>query len=722
MPKKRGRTRLVAKRLIEANAEDNDLDYFGRFTKRQRPSNDSNGQNSTSKVPAEQLDDRTARRVRREADKLSQTRQDRVQTVSPRRGTVYVRLSGDNDNEDESGRSADDEEEVEEEDDGATDHVRITRAMNQARNGTTKPTINGIGSLRRNQQPQHTDALSGDGEDNQEELYLSQSPEEDHDHAPRNTNGRSRRRGANRKAPQQQKQRSHKGRERPSQKHNTNASPTDEDESAAESSTEIDDQSAEDTAFIEPPQQGERTETIKVPINSMGGIFKTLQHPAWTGLTHWDRDFGEDNNDDGRKTCKTRSGKALMNEMQGLNNILEEATETLEASSEDDRDSPSTAMAYLRTNSVDVQHHLARIDKIVDEICCRKLRQVPGTENSSSIAQAVKKRRALLKDLSHRLIPMLIITVKKACGICLSENNRSRVTLYLDCFRLQFFLRPLAWADRLHKAFEKGVKQGTGNEEAQTEADDPDEGGSMTQDSKQKARAAFGSQLDALYSACRKAEREIQDKAAQAERREREAEINRQNRERQAERQREIAAENKRKHDEQVRRDEKALDNFFKATQALRSRPDPLKLLWDQSQAVLPRHLRATSTVRAAPTGSSTGHGQGTAGAARSQGGLSRTARVESISDSDDHDSDDPFSENYRPRLSQTRNASKPWSETEDKAMIMAIRYKRNFDVVLMAQKLQRSEEDVARKAAFLKQGYCEAYTQRGVEIPAWAL
>ena len=54
--------------------------------------------------------------------------------------------------------------------------------------------------------------------------------------------------------------------------------------------------------------------------------------------------------------------------------------------------------------------------------------------------------------------------------------------------------------------------------------------------------------------------------------------------------------------------------------------------------------------------------------------------------------------------------------------MIMAIRYKRNFDVVLMAQKLQRSEEDVARKAAFLKQGYREAYTQRGVEIPAWAL
>lgn len=722
MPKKRGRTRLVAKRLIEANAEDNDLDYFGRFTKRQRQIGDSNGQNSTSKVPVEQLDDRTARRVRREADKLSQTRQSRVQTVSPRRGTVHVRLPGEDDNEDESGRSADDEEEAEEEDDdGAVDHARITRAMNQARNRITKPTINGIGSLRRNHQPQHNTS-SGDGEDNQEELYLSQSPEVDNVHAPRNTNGRSRgRRGANRKAPQQQKQRSHRGRERPSQKHNTNASPADEDESEAGSSTEIHDQSAEDTAFIEPPQQGERTEMIKVAINSMGGIFKTLQHPAWTGLTHWDRDFWEDNNDDGQKTCKTRSGKALMDEIQGLNNILEEATETLEASSEDDRDSLSTAMAYLTTKSVDVQHHLARIDKIVDEICCRKLRQVPGTEDSSSVAQAVK-RRALLNDLSQRLIPMLIITVKKACGICPSENNRSRVTLYLDCFRLQFFLRPLAWADRLHKAFEKSLKQGTGNEEPQTEADDPDEGGSMAQDSKQKARSAFGSQLGALYSACRQAEREIQDKAAQAERREREAEIKRQNRERQAERQREIAAENKRKQDEQVRSDEKALANFFKATQALRSRPDPLKVLWDQSQAALPRHLRATSTVRAALTGSSAGHGQGTAGAARSQGGPSRNARVESISDSDDHDSDDPFSENYRPRLSQTRNASRPWSENEDKTMIMAIRYKRNFDVVLMAQKLQRSEEDVARKATFLKQGYREAYTQKGVEIPAWAL
>lgn len=705
MPKKRGRTRLVAKRLLENNAEDNDLDYFGQFTKRQRTNNDSNGQNLTSKVPVEQLDDRMARRVRREADKLSQTRQNRVQTVSLQRGTVQ--LSEEDDNEDD--------------DDSAS--VRIARAMNQARNRTTKPTINGIGSLQRNKQRQHTDASSGDEEDNQEELYMSHSPEGDDAQAPRSTKGRSRgRRGANRKAPQQQTQRSLKGRGRPSQKHNTNASPTDEDESAVESSTEMNDQSAEDTAFIEPPQQGERTETIKVGINSMGGIFKTLQHPAWTGFARWDRDFGEENNDGGQKTCKTRTGKALMDEMQGLNNILEEATEIPEASSEDDHDFTSTAMAYLRTKSMDVQHHLARIDKIVDEICCRKLRQAPGTENSSSIAQAVKKRRMLLNDLSHRLIPMFILAVKKACNICPSEDNRSRVTLYVDCFRLQFFLRPLAWADRLYKAFEKGLSQGTGDKDSQMEADDPDEDGSMARDSKQEARAAFASQLDALYSSCRKAEREIQDKAAQAERREREAEIKRQNRERQAERQREIAAENKRKHDEQARRDEKALQNFFKATQALRARPDPLKLLWDQSQAALPRHSRTTSTVRAAPTGSSAGHVQRTAGAARSQGGPSRNARVESISDSDDHDSDDPFSENYRPRLTQTRNASRPWSEDEDKAMIMAIRYRRNYDVVLMAQKLQRSEEDVARKAAFLKQGYREAYTQKGVEIPAWAL
>lgn len=406
-----------------------------------------------------------------------------------------------------------------------------------------------------------------------------------------------------------------------------------------------------------------------------------------------------------------------MNEMQGMNNILEEATDIQEEPSEDDYDFTTTAIAYLRTKSVDVQQHLSHIDKIVDEICCRKLLPVPRTGNSGTIAQAVKKRKALLRDLSQRLIPMLMITVKKACGICPSEDNRSRMTLHLDCYRLQFFLRPLAWADRLHKALERGLKQATGNEESQTDGDDPDEGGSKAQDSEKKARAAFGSQLDALFSACRKAEREIQDKATQAERQEREDENKRQDRERQAERQREIDADEKRKQDEQIRRDDKRLQAFIKATHALRFKPDPMKEKWDQSQAALPEHLRATSTVRAAQGGSSAGHGQSTAGAARSQGATSRNARAEPV-----YQSDDPFLDNYRPRSQQASNTSRPWSEVEEKAMIRAIRYKRNYDVVLMAQKLRRSEDDVARKAALLKQGYREAYTQRGVEIPAWAL
>lgn len=732
MARSRG-TRLVAKRLADDNAEVNDLDYFGKFTSRKRPKYDSNDPGQTSEAPQQQTDDRAARIARREAAKLGQTLGVQGQVVSPRQGTTQQSEEGES--EDESGGAAEDEGDDDEEDGGpdGVDHVRITQAMNQARNRNMKPTINGIGSRQRVRQPQDAEVSSDDGEDSQEEPLESQSLDGKQVHASRNANDRSRsKRGGNEKAPQQKNQRGLDGSGRRSQEDQTDASSPDEDESEVELSSETEDEVAEDTAFFEPPEQDEETLTIKVFINSMGGIFKTLQHSAWTGSTHWIREFEGDDNDDGQKTCKTSSGKALVSEIQGLNDILEEAANPLADPSDDAQDSTKAMTAYLRTRSEDIQQHFARITQTVDDICCRRLH--PSTQD--------KQRRLLVRDMSRRLIPMLIITVKKACGICRSEDSRSKISLYLDSFRLQFFLRPLGWADRLHQALERCLKRWPEGKKSQQGVNESQGSGNEALDAEKEARSTFESQFAALKSAVKKAERNIQKIGTQAETQKREAEVKRLERERMMTRQREIAAEKQREQEEKNRRDKKAFQAFYEATRAIRSQPDPLKQLWDQDQATLPEHLRATYTVRATQDRSSSGQGQTTADTARPQGGPSRHARVESV-----NDSDDPFSPNYRhpptppppnrhassngdrqnpvsgPRSSQqARNASRPWSDEEDKAMIKAIRYKRNYDVVSMAQKLRRSEEDVARKAAFLKQGYREAYNQKGREIPAWAL
>lgn len=732
MARSRG-TRLVAKRLADDNAEVNDLDYFGKFTMRKRPKNDSNDPGQTSEAPQQQMDDRAARIARREAAKLGQTLGVRGQVVSPRQGTTQQSEGGES--EDESGNAAEDDGGDDEEDGGpdGVDHVRITQAMNQARNRNMKPTINGIGSRQRVRQPQDAEVSSDDGEDSQEEPLESQSLDGKQVHASRNANDRSRsKRGGNEKAPQQKNQRGLDGSGRRSQEDQTDASSPDEDESEVELSSETEDEVAEDTAFFEPPEQDEETLTIKVFINSMGGIFKTLQHSAWTGSTHWIREFESDDSDDGQKTCKTSSGKALMSEIQGLNDILEEAANPLADPSADAQDSTKAMTAYLRTRSEDIQQHFARITQTVDDICCRRLH--PSTQD--------KQRRLLVRDMSRRLIPMLIITVKKACGICRSEDSRSKISLYLDSFRLQFFLRPLGWADRLHQALERCLKRWPEGKKSQQGVNESQGSGNEALDAEKEARSTFESQFAALKSAVKKAERNIQKIGTQAETQKREAEVKRLERERMMTRQREIAAEKQREQEEKNRKDKKAFQAFYEATRAIRSQPDPLKQLWDQDQATLPEHLRATYTVRATQDRSSSGQGQTTADTARPQGGPSRHARVESV-----NDSDDPFSPNYRhpptppppnrhassngdrqnpvsgPRSSQqARNASRPWSDEEDKAMIKAIRYKRNYDVVSMAQKLRRSEEDVARKAAFLKQGYREAYNQKGREIPAWAL
>ncbi|KAL1875886.1 hypothetical protein Daus18300_003077 [Diaporthe australafricana] len=729
MPKRRG-TRLVAQRLLEATAQENDLDYFGQFTKRAKLNGDTNGQESTSNAPQKKADDRAARLARREAAKLGETQR-----------------TEEDDEEDESDGAAEDENEDEDEDDDADEYGgpdgvdldRITQAINQARNRTKKPTINGIGARRRDQH-EDTEESSDDGESSNEGIFVSQSSDGDEVDAPRNVHDKSRsRHGASKEAPQK----SQIENDGTIQNNETRTSAHNEDEGGAESASEIESEIAEDSVFVEAPRRGETPVTVKVVINSMGGIFKTLQHQAWTGSIHWNRAFETDNDDDGNKTCATASGTALMKALQGLNDVLEEATNTPQGSSEDELDF-TTVIAYLRTNSADVQQHFARINQTVDRICSREMVPPPPAAGEIAIARVVKTRQALLRDISRRLIPMLLVSVKKASGICPSEDNRSKTTLHLDCFALQFFLRPLAWTSRLHKALQRGFEQWPQDNDSQNDANDPEEGGSEAEESKKNAHSILKSQLDTLYSSVKKAEREIQDIAEQAERQKREVRAKHRNQGRLLARQQLNAEARQREQEEQRMRDEKQFQAFLKSTRALRNKLDPLKQLWDQSQADLPVSTCATYRHGAAGGGSSSGRGQRIAGAARLEGGPSRKDRVEVISDSD---SDDPFSENYQPPAEtpvanrdissngrpqnhllgsgSSRPASyasnREWSQEEDKAMIVAIRYKGTYDVVSMARKLQRSQDDVARKATFLKQGYCEAYARRGVEIPAWA-
>lgn len=744
MPKRRG-TRLVAQQLLDDAAQDNELDYFGQFTKRVKPNNDADGKNATPRKSSKPVDDRAARIARREAAKLSHALEIQDQAVSTRR--VTTKRAEEEESGDEGSDPAEEEnEDAEDDEDGGPDgidHDRITQAMNQARNRAMKPTINGIGR-RRGDQPPEVVTSSDEGENSEDDLFVSQTPNGEDIDAPQNADDRSRGRpGANGKVPQKNNQRSHTDHDRPPQNDQEDTSSHTEDESEVDSPSEIESDIAEDSAFVEAPHQGETPVTVKVTINSMGGIFKTLQHQAWTGVSGWTRTFEGDNDEGSHKTCETASGKALMDEIQGLNDILGEATDHPQQSSSNDHGFRAT-IAYLRANSVDVQQHLASINHTVDKICSRELLPSPPVAGQRFAARVIKTRQALLRDISRRLIPMLIITVKKACDICPSEDNRSKTILHLDCFTLQFFLRPLAWANRLHKALQRCLEQWPRNNESQDDANYPDEDGPKAEESERKARSTLESQLDALHSAFKKAERDMRDIATQAESQEREAEAKRRDLERILERQRSIAAAKEREKEEQRKRDEKGFQAFYECSRALRSIPDPLKQLWDQSQAAMPEPSRAASTQHAAPGGSSPGQGQRTAGANRSEGGPSRKVRIQVISDSD---SDDPFSDNYRPppetsvsnrhpssnrrpqdlspgvgssrRASQ---ASRPWSIEEEKSMIRAIRYKKNYDVVSMAQKLRRSQDDVARKAAFLKQGYREAYMQKGVEIPTWAL
>ncbi|KAI3391629.1 hypothetical protein diail_7030 [Diaporthe ilicicola] len=729
MPKRRG-TRLVAQRLLEDAAQDNELDYFGQFTKRIKPNDDPNGEGSTSNIPQKQADHRTARFARREAAKLGKAQGVRDQAISRR--PVMAQRAEEDDNEDESGDSSENEDDDEEAGPDGVDLDRITQAINQARNRTMKPTINGIGT-RQGDQSQDTGASSDDGESSEEGLFVSQSSDGEEVDAPQSSRDRSRESHGSREARQRNDQRGRTAHDRPAQNHK----PETEDENDAESPSVIDSDIADDSAFVEAPRQGEKLATVKVVINSMGGIFKTLQHQAWTRSANWARHFESEDSDDDHKTCETASGKALMDEMQGLNDVLGEAANTPQESSEDEHDF-TTIIANLRAKSVDVQQHLTRINRLVDKICSRELRPPPPAAGEIFIARVIETRQAILRDISRRLVPMLLMTVKKASSLCPSEDHRSKITLHLDCFTLQFFLRPLAWASRLQEALQKGLEQWPQTKEPQNDADDPEEGASEAEESEKNARSVLRSQMDALYSAVKKAEREIQDIAVQAERKEREAQVKNRNQARVLGRQQVIAAARQREQKEQAERDEKSWTAFVDSVNACRNKLDPLKQLWDQSQAALPMPFRATSTQGAAPGVSLSGHGQRRAGAVRPVGGASRNDRVEVISDSDS-DADDPFSENYQPppetpvanRNTSSNNplrshlsgsgSARAWSEEEDKTIIWAIRYKRTYDVVSMARKLGRSQDDVAKKAAFLKQGYREAYTQRRVEIPDWA-
>ncbi|KAK7744238.1 hypothetical protein SLS53_003759 [Cytospora paraplurivora] len=503
----------------------------------------------------------------------------------------------------------------------------------------------------------------------------------------------------------------------------------------------------EDSAFIEAPQSTEGLLRVEISINSMGGIVKTLQHQAWTRRSNWIRSFESNDKSDGDATaCRSAPGRSLMKAIVGLKGLLEDAVEIRQSAKIED-DDLLAAIEYLRERSDDTKRHLARINEAVEDICAEGLAPIAPATDEAAIQKATKKRQRLLRDISRRLIPMLVLVIRTACDLAQIEDKRSRLIIDLNSFTLQFFLRLLGWTGRLYKALVRGLQDWPFEAEFTKDERDLNEEERESGQGKIEARFLFEKQLARLNSFVKGAEAHIQAKAdhlekvrrdvarrpqrlerarlAQAaEEREEEEKRQRDARSRAAfanwtqkvrqdfllqeqaawERARLAQAAKEREEEEKRQRDARSRAAF--ANWAQKERP---KFLF-REQTAWERASRDASAQSLAPR--SQNYGQRTSGMDPLRAGPSNTDQIE-----EDIWNYDPYADSSR-----FTQAGKPWTYGEEKALVKSIRYDKTYNLPSMAVQLGRSEDDVARKVASLKQGYRSVYAERGQEIPAWAL
>ncbi|KUI52880.1 hypothetical protein VP1G_00526 [Cytospora mali] len=751
-------------------------DYLGPYTAKRRKLHDgASGRSSRTKVAEAPLNDRAARTTRRAAAKRSHAEEPKEQARSTRRGKRQRMAEVEEYVESDEERQGQEDEEVD-----GVDHDHITQTMNRAAHALRR-TVNGIVKPHVEQpQEEDDDEREGEGDhvepEGEEGLLMSRSSEElrgqrpdttpnDHDRGsiPNEHNTRpavqtnaqtdplyefqasspeksrtqqrvvARRGTKNKKSAPRYVSLPATGQRRrpaPSQQSSDESASDSDNEARGDTTVNL----AGDSTFIEAPQPNEKLVLVKLSINSMGGIINTLRHQAWARRADWDRRFESNDKSDGDVTaCKTVSGRLLMKAIMDFKRLLEKAIDTWK-DSEEDYDDPRSMTAYLRGKGADIGRCFTHINRAIEHICTEELAPPPQTADEESARRAMQARQRLLREISRRLIPMLALVVKKTCDLAPSEVHQSKKTVYFNPFTLQLFLRTLSWTSRLHMTLDRGLKDFEAEFMKDENELDQDERDVM--EGKTKARSVFKDQLLRLLNSAKNAERAIQDRADQEERQRREAAIRRRFDE---EARLAQVAKERRETEERRQREEKSYAAFANFTQRLKEKPDPMKQLWLQHKADMERASRSASGQNKAPARDSQGQVQRTSGTVqpgpgRSEAGPSRNFQMEEDLMDFDPFADNPFEgrdlsslihAHKRPNGSGiTHNPSqesRPWTDEEDKVLVKSIRYDRTYNLVSMAAQLGRTEDDVARKVALLKQGYRDVYTERGKEIPAWA-
>lgn len=452
----------------------------------------------------------------------------------------------------------------------------------------------------------------------------------------------------------------------------------------------------EDSAFIQAPRTDEDLATVGVIINSLGGIIGTLAHAAWTGNGNWNATFDQARGGirDDIGGCHTILGKSLTKQAKDLRSILESAVAAATDRQKGDGDYEET-IDYLREHSDQIGSHLAGIETLIGRICTE------GLASSSDLAgRAIKIRRQMLRDIARRLIPTMILIIQTTCSLGPSEERRGKLHLQLSSFTLQFFLRSVSWARRLARALTRGLEQWPFDPEFRQDEDQLDGDQIKSKAAKQRSRSVFEKQLSALHYKAKEAERAMQSQALEAAR----EELQQRHKQLQMIRAKAQHAAIKREEEEESRRKADRWEAFCRSTQALRYAQDPMKEKWDAAQRAHSQ-LRSTNNSDqndAYQSGSTQCHTAPDNSHPRTQdSGICRApAEEEAVHE--------PW--------------GLDWLPAEEKIVLRAIRYERNYDPVLIAAELGREEYDVARKAVAIKGAYRSLYRERGQMIPHWTI
>lgn len=503
---------------------------------------------------------------------------------------------------------------------------------------------------------------------------------------------------------------------------------TPDDEKAEEDIQGVATQATEDSAFIDAPWPHEKLPAVKCVFNSLGGMIKTLNHPAWTGVKYWDA------NPD--MACSTKPGGKLIECFRLINDLL---LESYDARYEGNADGdPEVTINYLRSSSEQLKSLFADTTKLVDQICTQELAIIDNIGT-----HAVQRRKLLLGDITKRLMPMLVLVLQKAYDVGPSEERRGVTHLTLNSFTIQFPLRAIGWSTRLMEAFSRGLKEWPIDDESGQSDEELDIAEVAKKQAKTKNRKLFQKNLASLYSSVKQAAnalemqaRETVRKARQGQDRQR-ATLEQEQYKRQVMiRQRELWAKAERERQEDARKDQIQMERFARASQALRSIPNPLAELWKEtypnnghgrsqttaSSVPIPLHERSSVTGRAGAIPQVESDIDFFLNMDKADQMLDRPVQLGLLTN-------DHRTENGRPRtingLQSTRTleawGAPRWSRAEEKMLLLRIKFDKTYNPATLAPKLRRSAEDIARKAAELKAIYRAIYERRGTGVPVWA-